>query len=269
MVGDDKVEVSIGSGKIAIAGGNVGKISGTIVDLLSPFSEGLGWIGDALRIYREKSISKMLSKAQDIASKRDEVIHQVNPKNLVSIIEGASLENEDEDIIEIWARLLLSGGSEFDAELSVITEILRRIGGDEINILANLVNHPEDIYFPDLTDTHNKEKIKDLLEGALILDDADGIALKMKEILESADLENGKILYVGDQGPDHKFTYFGDTYSTKTKSVNVLHAERLIDIKNLKVDSKSTSLSVIYCEAMPMAISMVRRCYPNRGHVEK
>lgn len=130
-------EANLKGGKLEITGSNAGRIASQIADLISPFSELAGATGDHVRIWRAKSLIKSLERAHQIAREHNITIDKVAPKFLASWVEKASLEDDDQ-LTERWANLLLSSVGQFDVISSLSSNILSEIGAMEARLMEHL-----------------------------------------------------------------------------------------------------------------------------------
>lgn len=62
----DKFGLEVGPNKIRIEteGGASGRLSNQLADLLSPFTEGIGFLGDKVRLYRQQAAIDALEAAK-------------------------------------------------------------------------------------------------------------------------------------------------------------------------------------------------------------
>jgi len=91
------------------------------------------WLGDRVRIVRERNLENVLSKAK---KKLDAAGIEINPiatKIFLPLVEAASLEDEEE-MIERWANLLAAAASGKSVLPSYI-QILSQLSPDEARIL--------------------------------------------------------------------------------------------------------------------------------------
>lgn len=107
----DEFEVSVGSDSIRLAarGENAGRFTDAVAGFVSPVTEGTAWIGDVVRMYRQRSAIRGLARARELAEELSVPVRPVAPKFLMNWLEGVSLEEEDSSLTELWAGLLVSG----------------------------------------------------------------------------------------------------------------------------------------------------------------
>jgi len=266
-VTEDKVEVGAGPVKVAASGASVARIGESIADLISPFSQGFGLVGDHIRIYRQRSVAAVLSKATEIAGEREQRISPVNPKNLFPIIENASLESDDgEEIIDLWARLLLTGTENFDAELAVFSDVLKRIGKSEALFLRGLVE--PDRRFPkmihsDIEEYYNPRQFQGAFEDSLqSITSREEFLKKINDTVGSVQITYGCILSIGTMGNQDTYSYITDALANKNKTISVLEREGLVVTRNVYFTAGQNTFAANICSATNMGVSLIARCYP-------
>lgn len=135
---DDEVEVSIGTDSLTMkSGGNAAaRVTNTIADLLSPFSEATGVIGDVIHYYRQDMAIRAIAKAREIAKETGARLQPVPPKFLVKWVEDASLEEaKNDELVDLWAGLLVSASTEFSPIHFQVRRILSEITLEHIRFL--------------------------------------------------------------------------------------------------------------------------------------
>lgn len=114
---------------------------------MSPFTEFLGALGDEVRrfrIHREQVALATLKRAKEIRNEEGISAKPVSQKLLAPWLEGASLEGEDdENISELWARLLAHAPEDFSSEYAAIVDILKKIGKREASALEEYAIHKD------------------------------------------------------------------------------------------------------------------------------
>ncbi len=133
---DPEIKVDVGV-KAEVPADVVRQQSDALNDALSPFVQGLGYVGDKIRFIRFQSAMKMLARAKEIAAADGPQIKTPPLKFLIPLIEDASLEDEDSPLTDMWARLLLkaSDAREVEPKLHLYRSFLRQIGSNELRSL--------------------------------------------------------------------------------------------------------------------------------------
>lgn len=135
---DDEIEISVGKDSLSVKSGGdaAARITNTISDLLSPFSEATGVIGDVIHYYRQDMALRAIGRAREIAKKTGANLQPVPPKFLVKWVEDASLEeSENDELVDLWAGLLVSASTDFSPIHFQARRILSEITLDHIRFL--------------------------------------------------------------------------------------------------------------------------------------
>lgn len=135
-----KVDVSLKAElKGEIPTEKVGNAVDAVLDALSPFTQGMGLIGDHLRFHREKVIIKIGEMAKDKAKKEGLKLNPVPPKFMVPFIEKASCEDLEGELVELWANLLKGAATNYESGLLNFIQILSSIGEEEAKLLKKII----------------------------------------------------------------------------------------------------------------------------------
>ncbi len=261
---EESVEVGLGSAKVVAKGKSVARLGDALADLLSPFSQGFGLVGDHIRIYRERSVRSVLERATEIKAERGEQVRPINPKNLLPLLENASLEDTDaQGLTDLWARLLVSGGEGFDSQLAIFSDSLKRLGRREAEVLRNLVLNYRTFpsaRFDDIEDIYDDRRFSRIYRPlAAIVEEAEFDA-QAKAICDQADITYGAPLYVG-QTQEGTLVYFTEL-GTDMDSLFVLEREGLLRIRATKLVYETEGLTVTTCNATNLGVRLIARCYP-------
>lgn len=129
-----KAEVSANIPDESVAAG-----TNALLDIISPFTHGMGAIGDCLKYYREDLLVRHLTRARDTAERHGIEISPPKPKFLVEYVEQVSLEDtESPDLQQMWANLLLRS-SDIEPENGLIyIDILKKLTGEQAVVLQEL-----------------------------------------------------------------------------------------------------------------------------------
>jgi hypothetical protein len=102
-----------------------------------------GWIADHIGYLRWKSGIKTLERAARFAKERGIDLKTVPLKNFVPILEGSSLEEEDDDaMIDRWAGLLTNSSSDSEADVPPsFASILKELSSTEARVLDAIYEH--------------------------------------------------------------------------------------------------------------------------------
>lgn len=143
---DEKLELELSQngGKLSVSGDGASRLANAIADFVSPVTEGFGLVGDSLnryRIHRKNAAIAALERAKALMTERGQTPHPISPKILAPWIEGASAEDlNDENIVELWARVLAASPEDFDSATASFVDICKRIGRSEAKFLTKIIN---------------------------------------------------------------------------------------------------------------------------------
>ncbi len=137
-----ELEVQSSSFSLKIRGFRpIAQVGAYLADFIGLIGEPAGAATDALkrfRIHRAESAAAAMLRAKQIAADRGETIGAVSPKILAPWIEGASLEEiDDENILELWAQILAASDGTFDPVLAALIELASKIGPREALLLRD------------------------------------------------------------------------------------------------------------------------------------
>lgn len=126
-----KVEAKVGER-------SVDKLIDAVVDTFSPATEFLGALGDSVRLGRIEMAAHITRRAKEIGHANGLVLTTPPLKFLAPFYEKASLESDDERLIEMWANLLVTAGSSgADTEIGFV-QILSNLSRREALLLSAL-----------------------------------------------------------------------------------------------------------------------------------
>jgi hypothetical protein len=128
--------------KIKISNETAGPIVNAALEVFSPATELLGWMGDAIRIHRARTVLRCFEKTKKIAKKAGLKLKAPPVKFLSQFIENCSLEDEkDETLIEWWSRLLVVAGTDYHSKQVFYSNVLKQITAIELELLEALVRN--------------------------------------------------------------------------------------------------------------------------------
>jgi len=93
---------------------------------------------DYLRLLRINTVFKTLRRAQELAEKCGIKARPLPPKFLVPYLEKCSLEDEESELVDLWAKLLVSAFDDFSDRHTVYAHILSQIGPNEAKTLKHM-----------------------------------------------------------------------------------------------------------------------------------
>jgi len=131
-ISDRRLKASLPAEQASLLGAQIG-------ELLSPFVEGAGLIGDYIRFFRQKSALKAIKRVRELAQQQSITLRPVPPKFLLPWIESVSLESDDDQqIMEIWSNVLLNASQTREPCRPIFIDILKKIGSSEAIILERM-----------------------------------------------------------------------------------------------------------------------------------
>lgn len=133
-----EVEASASGIKLGATGGGAARLSGALADVLSPFSESMGFLGDRMTDLRRAAAYRAAKKSAEMLAADGITSGNVPPKILLPWLEGASVETEsDGDTLKnAWAGLLARAVKSSDAVVVSYIEVLKKLGSKEAELLS-------------------------------------------------------------------------------------------------------------------------------------
>jgi hypothetical protein len=128
--------------EVKVSKKGVEKLIDAVVDTFSPATETLGLLGDAVRLARIEVAAAITRKAKVIADERGLKLTAPPLKFLVPFFEKASIEDlSDDTLVAMWARLLMSAGSKFEARQMRYSTILSEMSSEQAHILQGIARN--------------------------------------------------------------------------------------------------------------------------------
>ncbi len=112
--------------------------------ILGPSADALG---EQLRIFSSERLAAIFSRAEEIAG---EELHALPPGFVVQLVRKASFSEDDDNLTEMWARLLANAASGFQTHHAIFVDILSQISGQEAQILRKFAQKKRDFLEEDL-----------------------------------------------------------------------------------------------------------------------
>ena len=107
----------------------------------SPLSEASELIADKIRYLRWKNAVKTLERASEYAAQRQSTLAPPPIKFFLPFMEGCSLEDDTDNLIDEWARLLNATSELPSANHLIFTRILREIGPVEAKVMQEIYSN--------------------------------------------------------------------------------------------------------------------------------
>jgi hypothetical protein len=156
-----------------------------LLDAISPLTESLGLVGDwiagareRLKIHRLQSLTVIAHKARQTLEDESKKAGQIPIKALLPILERASLEEPDDDVLTTaWGKLIASASSDYDPEVIAFSRILSELSPRECLVLEHIFGNRRDWILGDRSSGtmrkffENEADIKPLIREAVLKND--------------------------------------------------------------------------------------------------
>lgn len=140
-----ELKIEIGSplkADVKVGERSADKLVDALVDTFSPATETLGLFGDVIRLARVEVAAQITQHAKRIADEAGLKLQAPPLKFLVPFFERASTEDASEDnLMDMWAKLLAAAGSNYDARQMRFTSILAELSGEQARILDAIAHN--------------------------------------------------------------------------------------------------------------------------------
>jgi len=118
---------------------SMGRLVDTLIDMIRPFSEKRGLRADQLRLQREEVLIEIAKKARQRTAEEHVIINSVPNKFLIPFLEKASTEEVESELVDRWADLLVSAGSQYKSRYLLYTSILANLGPEDVTFLQKMI----------------------------------------------------------------------------------------------------------------------------------
>ncbi len=141
------VKVDIGSPvsfkaeiKTEIPGESSGRLLDALTDIFRPFSESRGLKADQIRLQREEVLIEIARRARERLNIEGLQPKQVSTKFLIPFMEKASIEENDSELIDTWAKLLTTASQDYESSLVRYVSVLAELSSREVKFLHRIIN---------------------------------------------------------------------------------------------------------------------------------
>ncbi|MFC3677546.1 Abi-alpha family protein [Ferrovibrio xuzhouensis] len=249
-------------------------MAGFFQRLLGPVAEAADFLSERIRFYRWQSAMRVLKRAEEIAQDEGIEPKQVPLKFLIPFMEKASLEDESSELTEEWARLLLAGSNEQDAQHILFIDILSKLTSFEVRYLKqlwekadpNFFNGPGSYYHSYGFDYVIESKIKSgnlIGQASFSFLDQDAAKFGRNLIRMEGNLDISDKLFLDIELAKKVWAKGFDASSGHhriVRSVVTLQHEGLIQIKSFRGKRKQAEYFVIWSELTPLGFDFVSAC---------
>ena len=244
--------------------------------VLGPVGELGDFLTERIRFFRWKSAARTIERAKQIANDRGVDPKQVPIKFLVPFLEQCSLEDEDSELSEYWAKLLVDASARFQNKHLLYSDILSRLGSGDANLIRHFWSLVDSSFFLNPASffqvfhseyaeraSYHHDTFKQLEPGAFDAweraSEARGqFFLQMEIINLSDDPGNGEPLPF-DRYPVHDNNNTKLMDNAQYSRIIVLEREGLITVKGhvQEWDDKAERASIIWAELTPLGFDFV------------
>jgi Abortive infection alpha len=131
-----KFGISPSSVSVEVKGSAASRAGHAFLDAISPFTNGLGFLGDALGVKRQEASMEALVRARRRLEAEGITKGNIPPKILLPWVDGSSLELDNkEGLTEAWAGLFVRAVKSSDAVIVSYIDTLKKIGKIEAELL--------------------------------------------------------------------------------------------------------------------------------------
>ncbi len=145
MTADDQSPIKIDVGvsakaeiKAEIPTASMGRLVDALTDAIRPFTEGRGLRADLIRLQREEVALEVVRRAKKRIALEQMDVRPIPLKILVPLLEQASLEEPESELIEKWSELLVSACAAADISINWCVQILAVIDSWQARTLDKL-----------------------------------------------------------------------------------------------------------------------------------
>jgi hypothetical protein len=105
--------------------------------VIGPVAEASELLSDKIRFYRWQAAVKTISRASEIAKEARIEPRQIPLKFLIPFLEDCSLEEDDRELSELWARLLVGASQGTKPEHFIFLDVLKKLSTGAAKIFQN------------------------------------------------------------------------------------------------------------------------------------
>jgi len=120
------------------------------LDLISPLTEWTGLKGDQLRLkrdilrlHREETLTRITERIRSKGNINPGAV-PIPTKFIVNFLEKASLEEQDDELVELWANLLISAAENYDPRQLHFVSIISQLSGSQARIFESIIGTKEE-----------------------------------------------------------------------------------------------------------------------------
>lgn len=122
-----------------IPSSSLGRLVDSFTDMIRPFSESRGLKADLLRLQREDVLYDITRRAVERLQLEGREVKPIPVKTLVPLLEKASLEDPESDMIDWWVGLLAETSQDQGLQHPVYSDLLSKITSAEASYLQKML----------------------------------------------------------------------------------------------------------------------------------
>lgn len=146
----------------------VGRLAHALADALSPLTEGLGLVGDALRTHRTALVIKRAENTHKLLRSAGRTVRGAPLKFIAPWAEAASIEEDNSELNTMWEHLLANASTSYEVRYNNYVDILKRMSTEEAKFINSLCAFGQmDVTFELDREwlNHVKGSLRPILEG--------------------------------------------------------------------------------------------------------
>jgi len=249
-----------------------GRALDALIDLIRPISESFGYLGDKVRLAREKTLFEIAHRVRERLVLSNVETKPIENKFLIPLLEKASLEDaSNEKLIEMWANLLATAATDRVELLGQYVSVLSELTSDQARLLDKILEidavtgvtagHFVDNYY-----YFNQTGLPGSLSEFATAKNADEFAEKAIEMLAMAGIAIDTLCVYGDAGDETTVAAPDGVYSDLLfydfENLCRLGLLERIEIKRYKVGIYDIDLH--YYLVTPVGIDLYACCNPTK-----
>lgn len=218
-------------------------------------------------IHPQKRIDAALLKANALELE----VNKAPYKFIAGWVEGATIENENSPLNDLWENLLLAGLTDYKSYLEIFTSILRELGGSEVSVLKRLAeNHgPLDIGSHLVPAMAEEGDFPHLYLEAITSDESENdIWSKILAVDSEEPVSGYKVIGAIFHNSGSRHYFYHPLYQQNDVAFELLARERLIDVVKSKVNCFSDpmgkninrQIEIVTARLTQLGISFAKAC---------
>lgn len=259
MSDEIKANIDENGVQLSIAGSGAESLSKALADIVSPFSESLGMLGDTIRRRRLSAVKEAGEEAKRII-KDEEKDFSTDIKYLAQWAEAVSYEFDSQNLKADYARLLANSTCDEPGPALAYLQTLKVLSTREAELLKTFGDAVFSIYKTKEAYTIGardfEKEIWTLFEKACRNElGSNNDVLSDFELL--AEKSGFKFFYFSWENSNVNYSNFYDTYG---RSLSILNKEGCIEIMSRRLDYVSTKMDICWGRITNYGIDFYNAC---------